>query len=319
MIPPDVLPKPIDQPLVTIIVPCYNSERTIRQCLRSIVNQQTSVKFDVIVIDSSSDQTAQIVSREFPSVRLIHLKQRALAGAARNVGIRATRAHYCSMIDSDCVAEPDLIEKAIARHLEGHYAAVGGSLANGTPRSLSGWIGYLIEFKEFMPSTPLRLEKNMPTANLTYRRETLERYGCFDEDLWPAEDLLFNSKIHRAGERLLFDPAIKVTHLNRIGWRTVLSYQIRLGQTSLIARKRELGDSPVDGPHAGLPGGFLLKYPTLILLLPFVRLFRAFTWFTKHDRQVLLVFCLIWPMYLVAASFWSFGFLRERLKDQNVY
>jgi glycosyltransferase involved in cell wall biosynthesis len=306
MIPPDVLPDTPEEPLVTIIVPCYNSERTIRQCLQSIVSQQTSVRFDVIVVDSSSDQTAQIVAHEFPSVRLIHLKHRALAGAARNVGIRATRAYFCLMIDSDCVAEPDLIERAIARHREDHYAAVGGSLANGTPRSVSGWIGYLIEFKEFMPGTPMRLEKNVPTANLAYRRETLERYGCFDEDLWPAEDLLFNWKLHSAGERLLFDPAIKVTHLNRTGWRTVLSYQIRLGKTSVIARRR-----------GSLPGGILLKYPTLIILMPLVRLLRAFTWFAKYDQRIFLIFLLMWPMYLLASSFWSFGFLSEAWKTDE--
>lgn len=306
MIQPDVSHNSPAEPVVTVIVPCYNSERTIRQCLRSIINQQTSVKFDVIVVDSSNDQTAQIVSREFPSVRLIHLKQRALAGAARNVGIQATGAAYCSMLDSDCVAEPDLIERVMARHREDHYAAVGGSLANGTPRSLSGWIGYLIEFKEFMPSAPMRLERNIPTANLTYRREILERYSCFDEDLWPAEDLLFNWKLQSAGERLLFDPAIKVTHLNRTGWHTVLSYQTRLGKTSVIARRR-----------GGLPGSILLKYPSLIVLMPLVRLFRAFTWFAKYDKLVLLMFLLLWPMYLLAASFWSFGFLSEVLKRND--
>jgi glycosyltransferase involved in cell wall biosynthesis len=319
MNPPDVLPDTAEDPLVTVIVPCYNSERTIRRCLQSIVNQKTSIKFDVIVVDSSADETAEIVATEFPSVRLIRLKQRAFAGAARNVGIRATQAIYCSMIDSDCVAEPDLIERALARHREGHYAAVGGSLANGTPGSLSGWTGYLIEFKEFMPTTPMRLEKNVPTANLTYRRETLERYGCFEEDLWPAEDLLFNWKLYRAGERLLFDPAIKVTHLNRTGWRTVLSYQIRLGRTSLVARQRDagLGFSTVAQQRGSLPGGVLLKYPLLILLMPFVRLFRVVTWLANYDRKMLLGFVVVWPVYLLAASFWSYGFLSEAWKGSD--
>src|SRR5712692_6727623 len=166
---------PID-PIVTVIVPCYNSEQTIRRCLNAILGQHTSIPYDIIVVDSSVDRTPQIVEREFPSVRLIHLNQRTFAGAARNVGTRATRATFCLMIDSDCIAEPDLIERAITRHREDNYAAVGGSLANGTPRSLSGWIGYLIEIKEFMPSAPRRLAKGMPTANITYRRETLERY-----------------------------------------------------------------------------------------------------------------------------------------------
>ncbi|HSO73651.1 MAG TPA: glycosyltransferase family A protein, partial [Blastocatellia bacterium] len=140
-------------PLVSVIVPCYNSDRTIKPCLAAIINQQTSVSFDVTVVDSSSDHTPRIVEQEFPSVRLIHLESRTYAGAARNVGLRATRAPFCLMIDSDCVARPDLIERMIVHHRADHYAAVGGSLANGTPLSLSGLVGYLAEFKEFMPDT----------------------------------------------------------------------------------------------------------------------------------------------------------------------
>ena len=143
-------------PLVSVIVPCYNSERTIWRCLTSIINQQTSISYDVTVVDSSSDQTPRMVEREFPSVRLIHLEKRAFAGAAGNVGIRATKAPYCLMIDSDCVARPNVIELMMTRHRAGRHAAVGGSAANGTPRSLSGLIGYLAEFKEFMPSAGAR-------------------------------------------------------------------------------------------------------------------------------------------------------------------
>src|SRR3989442_3189078 len=268
---------PPSEATLTVIVPCYNSERTIRQCLNSIVSQRTDVEFDMIVVDSSSDQTARIVELEFPSVRLIKLNERAFAGVARNVGIRATRAPYCLMIDSDCVAASDLIERAMSRHREDNYAAVGGSLVNGTPRSISGTIGYLIEFKEFMPSTPIRLMQSVPTANVTYRSETLKRYGCFDEVMWLAEDILLHWKMFQAGERILFDPAIKVRHLNKTGWRQVLYYQIDLGRFSAIARKR-----------GGLAGGILLKLPPLHLLMTVARLMQPFTWTTEHVLIILL-------------------------------
>jgi mycofactocin glycosyltransferase len=291
---------PSSEPTLTVIVPCYNSERTIRDCLEAIIGQRTSIEFEVIVVDSSSDQTAEIVQREFPSARLIRLTERAFAGVARNAGIRASHAPYCLMIDSDCVASPDLIERAMARHREGDYAAVGGSLANGTPESISGTIGYLIEFKEFMPSAPMRLVTSVPTANVTYRREVLERYGCFDEEMWLAEDILLHWQMYQAGERILFDPTIKVCHLNKTGWRQVLGYQISLGRLSSVARRR-----------GSLPGGVLLKFPALVVLMPFARLMRAFSWFGKHDHKVLRKFLLIWPMYLLASTFWSIGFFRE--------
>lgn len=285
--------------MVSVIIPCYNSEQTIRRCLESILAQRTSIPCDVTVVDSSVDETPRIVEREFPSVRLIHLDRRTFAGAARNVGIRSTVAPFCLMIDSDCVAQPDLIERMIARHREAEYAAVGGSLRNGTPTSLSGWTGYLLEFKEFIPRAPMRLEKTVPTANVTYRRDALERYGCFDEEMWLAEDVLFNWKIHSAGERILFDPAIEVTHLNRTGWRRVLSYQVSLGRCSAEARRR-----------GGLPGDILLRHPALIAFMPLVRLARAAVWLARTDAQAFLKFVLISPMYLLAACFWSAGFFQ---------
>ena len=290
---------PSSEPIVSVIVPCYNSERTIRLCLTAILSQHTAVPFDVIVVDSSLDQTPLIVEQEFPTVRIIHLERRTFAGAARNIGVRATKAPFCLMIDSDCIARADLLERMIARHREAEYAAVGGSLRNGTPTSLSGWTGYLLEFKEFIPNAPMRDVNTVPTANVTYRRETLERYGYFDDDMWLSEDVLFNWKIHKSGERILFDPAIEVTHLNRTGWCEVLSYQVSLGRCSAEARRR-----------GGLPGDVLLRHPALIILMPFVRLLRAAKWLAKMDRKTFLMFLLISPMYLLGGCFWSVGFLK---------
>jgi glycosyltransferase involved in cell wall biosynthesis len=293
-----------NEPIVSVIVPCYNSERNIRRCLAAILEQRTSIRYEVVVVDSSKDQTAQIIAGEFPSVRLIHLECRTFAGAARNAGVRATRAPFCLMIDSDCIAKPDLIERMMARHGEGEYAAVGGSLANGTPRSLSGWTGYLLEFKEFMPTAPLRFEKTVPTANVMYRREVFERFGGFDEQMRESEDVLFNRTMERAGERILFDPAIEVTHLNRTGWARVLLYQIDLGYSSAEARRR-----------GAIEGNELLRYPLLITLMPFVRWARAAQWLAKIDRRALVMFLLISPMYLLGAAFWSMGFFKNAIAE----
>lgn len=294
------------EPLVSVIVPCYNSERTIRDCLSSILRQKTTFHFDVIVVDSSTDSTPEIIEREFKSVRLIHLKERTFAGKARNIGARTTRAEYCLMIDSDCIASADLIEKVIALHGEQRYAAVGGSIKNGTPRSLSGIVGYIIEFKEFIPKAPRRLERSIPTANIAYRRDVLERFGYFDEDMWLAEDILFNWNLYNSGERILFDPVIEVTHINRTGWREVLSYQVSLGKMSAIARRR-----------GNLPGNILLEYPVLIALMPFVRTLRAARWFAFYDKSLFWLFMLIWPLYFLAAGFWSYGFFKGVISKQR--
>ncbi|HKV42759.1 MAG TPA: glycosyltransferase [Blastocatellia bacterium] len=294
------------EPLVSVIVPAYNSEKTIRACLDSIIAQKTKAFYDVTVVDSSTDETPRIIMRDYPSVRLIHLDNRTYAGTARNIGVRATRGRLCMMIDSDCIAEPGLIEGVVARHGHGKYAAVGGAVCNGTPASWSGLLCYLLEFKEFMPSTPERLVTSIPTANITYRRESFERHGGFDDSMRLAEDILFNWKLHQSGERILFDPRLKVNHLNRTGWKNVLSYQSGMGSYS--AKARRLG---------GLPGTIMLRHPVLVLLLPLGRLFRAIKWLAEYDRSCLLRFLPVTPMYLLATTIWSAGFLREVLKESH--
>lgn len=293
-------------PQISVVIPCYNSARTIRPCLEALHGQRTSVRFDVTVVDSSEDETAEIVRRQFPLVRIIKLDRRTFAGAARNIGARAAKADLCLMIDSDCIAAPDLVERMVERHREKEYAAVGGSLENGTPWSASGWVCYLMEFKEYTPRTPRRLERSVPTANVAYRRAVLERFGFFDDDMWLAEDILFNWKVFKAGEEILFDPAIVVTHLNRTGWLEVLTYQASMGRLSAIARRR-----------GGLPGQVLLKYPILVALMPFARLLRAFIWLARNDRRAFAVLLVLWPMYLLATTFWSYGFLEEVISEDQ--
>jgi GT2 family glycosyltransferase len=264
------------------------------------LRQETSIPFDVTVIDSSIDRTAEIVMQEYPAVRLIQRTTRTLAGAARNIGVKASRGRFCMMIDSDCIAEPDMVDRVMRRFEEGDYAGVGGAICNGTPGSWSGLLCYLMEFKESMPCTPRRTVRTLATANLTYRRDVFERLGGFDDTLWLTEDILFNYKLTLAGHSILFDPEIRVTHLNRTGWRNVLSYQYGMGRMSAAARLR-----------GEMPGRILLRYPALIFLTPFVRLARAAKWIFDHDPKQLLRFTVISPAYLLGSAIWSFGFFNE--------
>jgi GT2 family glycosyltransferase len=246
------------------------------------------------------------VRSEFPQVQLISRAVRTFAGPARNIGIHATRGEYCLMIDSDCIADASLVERAIKRHLSGAYAAVGGSLRNGTPRSLIGWIGYLMEFKEFMPSSASREVASVPSANVCYRREVLERYGGFDESMQLAEDISLHWKMHKAGETIFFDPSIEVVHLNRTGWAQVLMYQVSLGRFSARARR-----------SGNMPGGTLLRHPYLIVLMPIARTVRALLWLAANDLAGCALFLVAWPLYFLAASFWSVGFFQEAIAGEH--
>jgi GT2 family glycosyltransferase len=305
---------------VSVVVPVYNGERHIADCLDSLLAQDASFSYEVIVVDSSTDRTPEIVATEYPWVRLVRLAERAFPGTARNHGIRLSTAPFIAMIDADCIAEPDLLSRMTNAHESGDFGGVGGAICNGTGYNLSGFIGYVLEFREFIPTSPRRVVVTIPTANICYRREVFERCGLFD-DIRAGEDLLFNWRITLAGEKLLFDPEIRVTHNNRTGWLDVFKYQRVLGYGSAAARCRaEPPFSVMQAyPALGWLMPYLIKYPLLSFLIPPVRLARALLWLGRHDRGAFLLVAGLSPYYLICAGNWAWAFvdgLRNGLERQ---
>jgi len=299
------------EPRVSVVIPIYNGERTIERCLESVMAQQVPFPFEVVVADSSEDRTPEIVAARFPSVRLIRLGERAYPGTARNAAIRETRAPLVALIDADCIAAPGWLARLVAAHESGEHAAVGGAICNGTPGSWSGLVGYLLEFREFIPESPRREVITIPTANICYRRELFERYGFF-EDVRASEDLLFNWRLSLAHERILFDPEIRVTHLNRTGWRKVLTYQNVLGTNSALARHRMNPPFEVVRayPALGWLMPYLIRFPSLGVLIPPVRLARALLWLVQYDLRTFAALVLLSPGYLAGAFLWATSFVR---------
>lgn len=302
-------------PHLSVVIPVYNGEATIADCLASIVSQETPFAFEVIVADSSDDATARIVEERFPGVRLIQLGARAYPGTARNAAIRAARGDLLAMIDADCIAAPDLLTRLVEAHASGEFAAIGGAICDGTPGSASGLVGYLLEFREFIPTSPRREVFTIPTANICYRREVFERYGLFD-DVRASEDLLFNWRLSIAGERILFDPSIRVTHMNRTGWKKVVTYQRTLGKSSALARHRMNPPFEVIRayPALGWLMPYLIRHPWLGVLVPPVRLARALVWLAQNDLRLFAKLVVLSPGYLVGAYMWAGAFVRA-LRD----
>lgn len=309
-------------PKVSVVIPVYNGERTIERCLRAVLDQDASFLYEVIVADSSEDRTAEIVATQFPSVQLIRLDERAFPGTARNEGIRVARGDYVALTDADCIPDRDWLGQMLAQHesaeAEGHpFDAVGGAICNGTPGSASGLVGYLLEFREFIPVAPRREVITIPTANICYRRDVFERIGLFD-DVRASEDMLFNWRLSLEGGRILFDPSIRVTHMNRMGWKTVVTYQSVLGKHSAAARHRM--DPPFEVirayPALGWLMPWLMRFPVLGVLIPFVRLGRALAWLAQHDFKTFVRLAVLSPGYLAGAWVWSFAFVHALREER---
>ncbi len=90
-------------PFISLIIPVYNVEKYLRQCVDSVISQHYSDMEVILVDDGSADQSPAICDdygREYPFIRVIHKSNGGLS-SARNAGIEAAAGKYLMFMDSD--------------------------------------------------------------------------------------------------------------------------------------------------------------------------------------------------------------------------
>lgn len=101
-----------EQPLVSVIIPVFNVERYLKQCLDSVLNQ-TLKDIEVICVDDGSTDKSLRILNEYKQKdkRIILLKQKNLyAGVARNNGLKVAKGKYLSFLDSDDIFVSTMLE-----------------------------------------------------------------------------------------------------------------------------------------------------------------------------------------------------------------
>jgi len=107
-----------DEPLVSVVVPVYNTERYLARCLDSILVQSLENIEVLVVDDCSPDGSATIIRRyEAADGRLAAIRhtENLGLGGARNTGIAAARGRYIASVDSDDALTPAALETAVGR------------------------------------------------------------------------------------------------------------------------------------------------------------------------------------------------------------
>lgn len=176
-------------PLISVIIPVYNGEQTIRETIESVL-QQTCSDFELLVInDGSQDSTLEIVS-SFQDERLkIFSYPNAGLAASRNRGIDRASGDYISFIDADDLWTPNKLESQLKALQENSKAAVayswtdyinelGQSLNQGSHMKVNGDVYAKLLLIDFIASG----------SNPLIRRQALLEVGGFDESLTAAED-----------------------------------------------------------------------------------------------------------------------------------
>ena len=140
----------MNYPLVSVIVPCYNVEQYLPQCIDSILNQ-TYQNFEVWLVDDGSPDRCGEICDEYAKkdarIKVIHKKNGGLADA-RNVALDVITGEYVVCVDSDDYISPTHIEGLY--HLIEKYGAdvsvntfcpfYEGASPNPSPKSAKDWV-----------------------------------------------------------------------------------------------------------------------------------------------------------------------------------
>lgn len=116
----DALNDAAQLPSVSIVIPAYNEESVIRQCLIAAIYQSVPAHEIIVVDNRSTDRTAAIVQQmqqEYPESPVILLSQHEDQGLipTRNYGLNHATGDILGRIDADSVVEPDWVEQ-VQRH-----------------------------------------------------------------------------------------------------------------------------------------------------------------------------------------------------------
>lgn len=299
--------KGTDRPIVSVIAPAYKSVKTIGNCMESIFAQKTSVPYEVIVVESSLDGSGDIIRERFPQVNLFESAQRIYLGRAKNLGAQMAKGDYLLFIDSDCMANPEWIERMYGALSAGEYAGVGGAVVNGNPETAVSWAAYISEFTHFFPCGKPRNMNYLCGANCAYRADIFSTSGGFEAVEPLYVDLLLGRRLIDSGEKLLFRPDITVRHWHRDTIEEHLNHQTGRGRAAAIARRR-----------GALPGKSLGRSKFLAMLmipLLFARKALVFPYrFAKTfpDNKSDLARAL--NPFIKGMMYWHYSYLKEVMK-----
>ena len=197
-------------PELSILIASFNSRRTIESCLVSLCNQKTTRRFEIILVDSSTDGTAEFVSAHYPEVHLITSPTRLFCGDARNLGMCAARAPIIAFIDADCYVESGWVNRVLEAHRRPELL-IGGVIQNGTPESAVAWAYYFCEFSLWLPRREAGPIREVAGCCLSFKREAFDRYGPFLTGTY-SSDTVFHLRARADGQVVRQEPAIQVFH-----------------------------------------------------------------------------------------------------------
>lgn len=197
-------------PFVSIIIPVYNAEKTVGDCLKSVYTS-TYTDFEVVVVDDNSTDDSLNIVNQFPC-KIIRMAENSGPASARNRGAEASRGEILFFLDSDIIIERNTLEQIVKSFRSKHnITALFCSYQKNTISS-----NFYSQYKNFVHHYT---HQNSFEDAATFcggfgaiKREPFFKFAGFDENYRSLEDMEFGYRLYKAGCKIYLNKEIQVTH-----------------------------------------------------------------------------------------------------------
>jgi glycosyltransferase involved in cell wall biosynthesis len=216
-----------DKPLVSVVVPTFNSERFLEKCLRS-VSAQTYLRIEVVVVDNfSEDKTREIAEKCGARVVLC----RAGRSRARNVGSSYANGEFVLFVDSDMELTANVVSECVAR--------VGGGFDAVIIPEFSVGEGFWAKCRAL--EKECYVGDDLIEAARFFRSSVFEAVGKYDSVLEAGEDWDINQRTKKGG--------FEIGRINA----SIRHHEGKLALREAVLKKRYYGQTLQD---------YLIKHPS---------------------------------------------------------
>lgn len=217
--------------VLSIIIVNWNTVDLLRNCLTSVMENAPTVPYEVLVIDNgSTDDSAEMVARQFPKVQFHEMRENLGFAKANNVGFQLAKGRILLMLNSDTLVHGDVLTRSVDYLLETpHVGAMGCRVLNadGSHQPSAG----CFPSHTFLGAQTLGLTKMLPYAfrqapdqetqavetlsgcYLMMHRAVLDHVGPLDEDYYFfGEETDWCRRVRAHGFQLHYAPVGQITH-----------------------------------------------------------------------------------------------------------
>ena len=292
---------------ISVVIPVFNSERTLEACLQRLREQKTSLSYEVITVDNSPHDRDEQIIKTFPEVVFIKETRYIFAGIARNLGVEKAKGEIIVFLDSDVMVEKNWLNTVFEYYRKGHdffHCAI-------EMYTKAGWtlwekIEWFYEFSEFKPKMKEKLLWCAPACGLVIKKDLLKDTKF--ENIHSSEDVDLTIRLRNNGNNLYFSPDVKVYHHHKISMKKVCKKIFGFGKSNIKLRKM----------HTVSGSSLVANKFILILVLPLFALvkFGKISWrnIRYNSFPDFLLFLALLPCIIYITITWMFGGYTEAFK-----